>query len=117
MGYEVVVNANNDPLKGINISQSQSKTESQASKLAKEIQALKEKIQWLQEPEAGDFRRKAGLYLLQFERTLTVEEKKRFLKDLRAAENAVMFDPSPDLEVIRRSVMSVLDRMGNSARA
>lgn len=67
-----------------------------------------EKIEWIHEVEAGDFRRKLGLYLLRLEQKVPAGEQTPAFKKMAASiRQNYIYCPSDDLEKNREEILEL----------
>jgi len=71
----------------------------------KVLEQLHDQIQWLYEPDYGDFKRKVGLYLEKLENQYPHMKRGPLLHELKML---VIYNPSGDIEGTRRAAMTAI---------
>ena len=76
------------------------------------IKEFVEKIQWIHEIEAGDFRRKLGLYLNRLEQRVPEDQQNKDFKKITAKiRQDFIFSPTSDLETSREEVIDLANHL------
>ncbi len=83
----------------------------------KEQQALKQfidQVQWLYEPEYGDFKRKLGLYIKRLVETNPALATGEAAKIIESIKTQVVYSPNGDIESTRREILKLATQLLNS---
>lgn len=76
------------------------------------VQQFLKQVEWLHEPEYGDFKRKVGLYLSRLEQALGAKaltpSKRAVFAEIR---DFVIYQPSGDVETTRAKVISLVKKL------
>lgn len=76
------------------------------------IEQFIERVQWLHEPDYGDFKRKVGLYLSRLEQALGAEASSGNRTDLfKEMKDLVVFAPNGDVESTRLRVLQLAKKL------
>lgn len=75
------------------------------------LQAFNDQIKWLYEPEFGDFKRKAGLYIQRLEETHPQLAKGNGRAIFAKMKSVVMFNPNGDIEATRKELLQLTQQL------
>ncbi|MGE4131160.1 MAG: hypothetical protein AB7F86_05945 [Bdellovibrionales bacterium] len=80
------------------------------------LDEFKTQIQFLYEPEFGDFKRKVSLYLQRLEEGEPDLAKGAGRQTLEKIKNTVLFDPDGDIESTRSKILELLQELPSEAK-
>mgnify|MGYP006969543498 CR=1 FL=1 len=77
----------------------------------KRINEFKEQVQWLHEPEFGDFKRKVALYIDRLAKDIGAPQNPTLRSQIEEMKKVVIYSPSGDMEKTRTKTLELAERM------